>query len=75
MWFKVTFAFLYCIPLEVSVKIRIYPIEIKKIYMLPEKDKMDKTMEPKKGANLENIASRICHYLSPGRGGGLEDLD
>ena len=34
---------------------------------------MDKIMEPKKGANLENIASRIYHYLSReggGRGGG-----
>ena len=34
------------------------------------KDKMDKIMEPKKGANLENIASRIYHYLSrEGKGG------
>ena len=32
---------------------------------------MDKIMEPKKGANLENIASRIYHYLSrEGKGGG-----
>lgn len=34
-----------------------YPIEIKKfICMLPEKDKMDETMEPKKGAGLEKTA-------------------
>ena len=40
--------------------------------MLPEKDKMDETMEPKKGAGLEKLPNGpVISYRSGWRGGGV----